>query len=409
MNRYVACACMIFLGAFLRAAPEIIIPHKQKKGVAFTVGARVKYSYVKTTLTTRIINKYKSAYFLGEGNDPLFGNGFWNAAAQDYRLAMLDGIGPTGVHDNPSEEEYTGDLFDPYAAERAFVEPKEYEVVGKALDTPNLSHMAFDVTTGVVYTIDEYIGFWFKGMYSFGLNFGKNGVVKRDHYDIEDTKDAEYAAVGGGKITADVVALTYASQNGNIAKDTKMTVDVSEGFSVLLGGRFTPAPQCVVDFGAGFRRYLVQCKWTEGSYAYPHPEKILTQDHIQKDGENVFWVPYKEAMILEGVFWPFVLQVEAAYVAGKFNVTLGFEYSSFEGSLTEKNPAETKTSKSQKEDASVKRVQKYPTDYPSFAHLRPQDQQKVWAMSVLKEIDVIYKAQVAVSSFSFTAGVSLTL
>ena len=401
---------MIFLGACLCAAPEIIIPHKHKRGVAFSIGARVKYSRVNTTLTTRVINRYKAAYFLGQGNDPLFGNNYWALAAQDYRVPMLDGLGPTGIHNNPTLEEYTEDLFDPYAGDRAFVAPKDYEAVGKALDAPKLSHMAFDVTTGIVYTIDQYLGVWFKGMYSFGLNFGKRGALKRDHYDIEDTKEEEFAAAdGGNKIKANIVSLTYAGFNGNIAKDVKMTVDVSEGFSILMGGRFTPAPQCLLDFGAGFRRYVAQCKWTEGLYAYPHPAKILNEQHTTKDGGNVFWVPYKEQVFLEEVFWPFVLQVEAAYVAGKLNVTLGFEYSSFEGALGAKNPPEPKTSKSQKEEAGLKRTQKYPASTPGFSQLRPQDQHRQWAMSAVKEIDVMYKAQIAVSVFSFTAGVSLTL
>ena len=408
MKKY-ACFFLV-MGTWLCAAPKIIIPHKHKRGVAFTVGARFKYSFLKTTLTTRIINKYKSAYFLGEGNDALFGDNYWDAAAVDYRVSMLKGVGNTGVTDDPNADQYTNDLFAPFSANRAFVEPKDYEAVGKALDTPNLSHVAFDVTTGLVYSIDQYIGFWFKGMYSFGLNFGKNGSVKRDHYDLEDSKEEDYKAVTGGrKIKANLIALTYAGFNGNIAKDTKLAVDVSEGFSVLLGGRFTPAPQCVLDFGAGFRRYVAQCKWLEGFYAYPHPANILREDHTTKDGESVFWVPYKERVFLEEVFWPFVLQVEAAYVAGMFNITLGFEYSSFEGSLGAKNPAEDKTSKSKKEEAGFKRTQKYPADTPGYAQLKVAADQKVWAMSILEDVEVLYKAQIAVSAFSFTAGVSVTL
>ena len=333
-----------------------------------------------------------------------FGANYWQAAARDYRVSMLDGVGPTGLHDTPTLDEYKSDLFHPRVGARAFVEPKDYEISSEGKDSPKLSHFSLDITTGILYSIDQYLGLWFKGMFSFSLINEKGLKIERTHYDVVDKKEEEYDSV-----KANIVDITYRPFNGNAAKNVHMSLNVLEGFSLLLGGRYTPVPVCAIDFGAGFKRYVVQCKWLKGEYAYPHPAKILSDAYAKHEQDTKFWVPYDKPVLLEEVFWPFVLQLEMSFVKGMLQMSVGFEYSAFEGALADKNPSDVQSSKSQKEFVGHKRSQSYPLDAPGADALRPAGEQKVWAMSVVDQIDIGHKAHISMSVFSFSCGLSFVL
>jgi len=390
------------------AAPQIIIATKQKRGLSFNVGVLVKCGVTRLNLKTNIVQRYKAAYFLADNATALFSPQYAALGDQD-RVSVLKGLSPWTGQAAPSENDYTTMLFaQNERVSRFYIAPKDYEASGEVSKPLGFSAWAIDVTAGLTYSIDKFIGFWFSGTYSFGLNNEITSGLSRLHYDIGNKKSEDYKAVqGNNTINFDAVHAAYDPFHDDVATDVRVSLNVLESFSVLIGGRYTPVSNCALDLGAGIRRYVVQCKWHEGTYSYPHSPLLYTENYL--DEGRTFLIPYKEPVLLEQTFWPFVLRLGFSYVARDMHcITVSFDYATFEGSLQEKNPPEVRTSKVKKEQVGTKRVQKHPA-YPTSQNLRPVNDMRNWVMSPIEEIEVAYSAHVMGRIFSFAVGYSLYL